>query len=251
MLLLEKYAVKVPLVEQSRPRCAQYRGGERGQEHDLGTLGSDVICSNWGSLGLAACGLAMVKVAAGVCAFPGSQRACRLDGRKIHPRVLRTATAAFEKSPEANLKKATRRSFLLSSAVGAVGVAGLAQAADAPATDGPPTGSQPTYHLTREIPAEEGFDLVVAGGGPAGTAAAVCAARLGAKVLLVEPVASATHIWGIHSSSWTRPVVFRIALTARDGKAYSERWILITNDKDFGEKVHRDGRPITAWCSYV
>ena len=26
-------------------------------------------------------------------------------------------------------------------------------------------------------------------------------------------------------------------------KAYSERWILITNDKDFGKKVYRDGRP--------
>lgn len=26
-------------------------------------------------------------------------------------------------------------------------------------------------------------------------------------------------------------------------KAYSENWILITNDKDFGEKVHRDNRP--------
>ena len=26
-------------------------------------------------------------------------------------------------------------------------------------------------------------------------------------------------------------------------KAYSERWILITNDKDFGEKVYRDARP--------
>jgi ribulose 1,5-bisphosphate synthetase/thiazole synthase len=33
---------------------------------------------------------------------------------------------------------------------------------------------------------EEGYDLVVAGGGPAGSAAAICAARLGAKVLLVE-----------------------------------------------------------------
>lgn len=39
---------------------------------------------------------------------------------------------------------------------------------------------------TREIPAEEGYDIVVAGGGPAGCAAAICAARLGAKVLLVE-----------------------------------------------------------------
>ncbi|MFW6155020.1 MAG: FAD-dependent oxidoreductase [Planctomycetota bacterium] len=43
-----------------------------------------------------------------------------------------------------------------------------------------------TYTLHREIPVEDGCDLVVAGGGPAGTAAAVCAARLGAKVLLLE-----------------------------------------------------------------
>ncbi len=26
-------------------------------------------------------------------------------------------------------------------------------------------------------------------------------------------------------------------------KAYVENWILITNDKDFGEKVHKEGRP--------
>jgi len=38
----------------------------------------------------------------------------------------------------------------------------------------------------REIPVEEGYDILVAGGGPAGSAAAICAARLGAKVLLVE-----------------------------------------------------------------
>jgi hypothetical protein len=43
-----------------------------------------------------------------------------------------------------------------------------------------------TYTLQRSIPAEAGYDLVVAGGGPAGTAAAVCAARLGLKVLLAE-----------------------------------------------------------------
>lgn len=43
-----------------------------------------------------------------------------------------------------------------------------------------------TYRLTREIPVEDTFDVLVAGGGPAGTAAAVCAARLGAKVLLAE-----------------------------------------------------------------
>lgn len=43
-----------------------------------------------------------------------------------------------------------------------------------------------TYTLRREIPVEDGYDVIVAGGGPAGTAAAICAARLGAKVLLLE-----------------------------------------------------------------
>ena len=43
-----------------------------------------------------------------------------------------------------------------------------------------------TYQLTRTIASDPEYDLVVAGGGPAGTSAAVCAARLGLKVLLVE-----------------------------------------------------------------
>jgi hypothetical protein len=43
-----------------------------------------------------------------------------------------------------------------------------------------------TYTFSRTLPAEREYDLVVAGGGPAGTAAAVCAARLGLKVLLAE-----------------------------------------------------------------
>jgi hypothetical protein len=42
------------------------------------------------------------------------------------------------------------------------------------------------FLLQRRIPVEENFDLVVVGGGPAGCGAAISAARLGAKVLLIE-----------------------------------------------------------------
>ena len=43
-----------------------------------------------------------------------------------------------------------------------------------------------SYTLRRDVPIDDGYDLLVAGGGPAGTAAAVAAARLGARVLLAE-----------------------------------------------------------------
>lgn len=44
----------------------------------------------------------------------------------------------------------------------------------------------PTYTYTRRLPVDDSYDLVVAGGGPAGTAAAVCASRMGLRTLLVE-----------------------------------------------------------------
>ncbi|MEX1016817.1 MAG: FAD-dependent oxidoreductase [Phycisphaeraceae bacterium] len=43
-----------------------------------------------------------------------------------------------------------------------------------------------TRELVRKVPVEDRYDVLVAGGGPAGTAAAISAARLGARVLLVE-----------------------------------------------------------------
>lgn len=42
------------------------------------------------------------------------------------------------------------------------------------------------HTFTRKIKAQGGYDVVVAGGGPAGSAAAITAARRGARVLLVE-----------------------------------------------------------------
>jgi hypothetical protein len=46
--------------------------------------------------------------------------------------------------------------------------------------------SASSYRLVRDIPVDDDYDLVVAGGGPGGAAAAICAGRLGAKVLLAE-----------------------------------------------------------------
>ncbi|NMA21432.1 MAG: FAD-dependent oxidoreductase [Lentisphaerae bacterium] len=43
-----------------------------------------------------------------------------------------------------------------------------------------------TYNFNRDIPEEEGYDIIVAGGGPGDYAAAISAARAGARVLLVE-----------------------------------------------------------------
>ena len=53
-----------------------------------------------------------------------------------------------------------------------------------------PELSNETYSYRRSLPIEQGYDVVVVGAGPAGSAAAICAGRLGAKVLLVEATGS-------------------------------------------------------------
>ncbi len=53
------------------------------------------------------------------------------------------------------------------------------------------------YNLQRKIEIEEGYDLVVVGGGPAGASAALAAARKGVKVLLLE---ADTRIGGMGTS---------------------------------------------------
>jgi len=79
----------------------------------------------------------------------------------------------------------TRRGFLKTSVAATGAVAGIAAGARVLA-DETTARSIKSFALTRQIPAETGYDLIVAGGGPAGSAAAICAARLGAKVLLAE-----------------------------------------------------------------
>lgn len=82
------------------------------------------------------------------------------------------------------LNKLSRRGFIKKAAESAAMLTVLGRNAAAA-----PTNPE-TYKLTRAIPVERGYDVVVAGGGPAGAAAAICAARLGVKVLLLEAIGS-------------------------------------------------------------
>ncbi len=83
------------------------------------------------------------------------------------------------------MKKITRRSFVMTSAAG-MGAAAFNKPAVSSTVSSATTNTNATYHFSREIPVDKEYDLVIVGGGPAGTAAAVCASRLGANVLLVE-----------------------------------------------------------------
>ena len=108
------------------------------------------------------------------------------------------------------MKKQTRREFLGCSGIGTLGliaggtvfgggtaladVSALADVANfaggSDLADGAAAVEEAadngTYRFSRKIPVGDVYDLVVAGGGPAGCGAAISAARLGAKVLLVE-----------------------------------------------------------------
>ena len=85
------------------------------------------------------------------------------------------------------------------------------------------------FLLDREIPVEEGYDIVVAGGGSAGSAAAICAARLGAKVLLVEAL-------GCLGGTGTSGLV-----TAFDPMANGEQMLVGGLQREIIETLYRRG----------
>ena len=85
------------------------------------------------------------------------------------------------------------------------------------------------YTLRREIPIDEGYDLLVAGGGPAGVSAATCAARLGARVLLAE----ATGCLGGMGTSGL--------VNAFDPMADGERMLVGGFMREIVEKMHERG----------
>ena len=90
------------------------------------------------------------------------------------------------------------------------------------------------YTLRREITIDEGYDLLVAGGGPAGVSAATCAARLGARVLLAE----ATGCLGGMGTSGL--------VNAFDPMADGERMLVGGFMREIVESMHERGFP---WSS--
>ena len=87
-------------------------------------------------------------------------------------------------SGQSDFASISRRQFLTTSAAAASAPLLAASAGARPAESA--QAAPGTFRLVREIPVQSGYDLLVAGGGPAGVAAAVSAARSGVKVLLVE-----------------------------------------------------------------
>jgi len=92
-----------------------------------------------------------------------------------------------------------RRVFLASGAATAAGL-GIGQA---PVVYGGEVSKRPVYRENaREIPVVEHADVVVCGGGPAGIAAAVAAARAGATTRLLEVGGCLGGIWTSGLMSW-------------------------------------------------
>lgn len=88
-----------------------------------------------------------------------------------------------------------RRKFLKIGAVGAAALPALPSLAASKCKKKNTSSENVIVEPEREIPVAGSYDILVAGGGPAGVAAAISAAREGASVLLVERYAFLGGLW--------------------------------------------------------
>jgi hypothetical protein len=86
-----------------------------------------------------------------------------------------------------------------------------------------------TLQYTRSLPVEDGFDVVVAGGGPSGVAAAVAAARMGCKTALLE---QAGYLGGLGTGG-----LVNVFMPCADG----ERGLMGGIGQEVVETLHRRG----------
>ena len=129
-------------------------------------------------------------------------------------------------SAAADKSNLSRRQFVGRSVAGLLGAGCAASISAAPAQGG--------YHEpARELPVREEADVIVAGGGPAGVAAALAAARAGARVRLLECNGCLGGVWTAGLLTW----IFdfdKPGLTRELSRKLSERGARTgTNPKDF------------------
>lgn len=85
---------------------------------------------------------------------------------------------------------------------GATALAGVSVAGHAGAADTAATSGDVVREPARDVPVAEAVDVVVCGAGPAGAAAAIVAARAGAKVRLIETHGELGGVWTTGMLSW-------------------------------------------------
>ncbi|MCC5844647.1 MAG: FAD-dependent oxidoreductase [Verrucomicrobia bacterium] len=107
--------------------------------------------------------------------------------------------------------------------------------------------SDSAFVLARKIKRESGYDLVIAGGGPGGCGAAIAAARLGARVLLLEAggclggmgSAGLVAAWS-HMSNGKHSVIGGLMLELVE-TMYARGFIAPTYDERFWTVIHNRG----------
>ncbi len=124
----------------------------------------------------------------------------------------------------------SRRSFLQTGALPLVALA--------PAGAGDPASSNRVLEPARELPFAGCWDVLVAGGGPAGVAAAVSAARAGARTCLIEQHGCLGGIWTVGLLCWILDHANKPGLMAE---------ILRELERRGARAVASDGRPTNGY----